>query len=240
MKTISVAQVSAACLCGLALLTAPARAGVNGAVWEFDTLARELANESMVSDATDALPFGQTTVVHEGMTMSKSEYLIESLNTAIDFGFRFSHMPSYYRGLALSNGFIEFTVNEQETFSITGAYDIVGVGTSSLFVQLVELGETETVLFESSQINRFAPDVELVVGGTSGDRFNYLLGSASGELAPGNYAFRYSFSRRHDLMDYLPGTGEGALRLTVTPEPATFGMLVLGAMAAAARRNRRR
>lgn len=241
MKNVRNRHLILAGLCGTTMLggASAAYGGVNAAEWQFGTLARELASESAQADLTDTLPFDQTTTVHEGMTMSKSEYLIESFGTAMDFNFTFKHMPSYSRGLALSSGFIQFIVTETESFHISGVYDTVGVGTSNMFVQLVELGEAETVLFENSQINRYAPDVDLEIGGTAGDRFNYLYGAAQGELAPGTYAFRYSFSRRQDLMDFLPGTADGSLRLSVTPEPATLGLLFLGAMGVAARRVRK-
>lgn len=213
-----------------------ARAGVGTVAWEFDTTARERVFENEIIDPTAALPFDQTTTAVQGGSMAQSDYDVDGLAGGMNFAFEFDHMPSWYRGQTISAGFIEFSIDAPSPFSITGDYELIGRGTSDMMVELVELDEVEHVVFASHQVNKFDPEVTLVIGGMDGDQMNLRTGAPEGLLDAGTYRFEYKFSRKHDMLDYLPGTGQGELHFSVTPEPATLGLLVTGALALARRK----
>jgi hypothetical protein len=180
-----------------------------------------------VAETAVQLPFSHTTTRSYGQSICTNTYSFEVSEAGATFAFDFDHIrgghgpiPQNPEGSsAYSWGRIYFHVTAPVTYSISGEYAMSG--TNGLFIGGALMGPQQVELFANNQASFFVPDEGFTLGQTDGTDYNYLAGSLSGTLQPGDdYVLGYNYDLRATATD-SGASALGWFRFTVTPEPTS-------------------
>ncbi len=140
---------------------------------------------------------------------------------------------------------MEFTVNTNSSYSISGFYDITGLAESKFLVGLADITDS-ILLFRENSVSRNTVDESHNLGDvTDGDFANELDGLLTGNLIAGHdYVLSFdSFINAHDgLNEYesiASASGNVTLSITAVPLPAAvwlFGSGLIGLIGVARRK----
>jgi hypothetical protein len=166
----------------------------------------------------------------------------ESGATVLDWSFDHVRTGDFYN-YAYSYGYLDFVANETTTYDISGLYQVDGGPVVYQYVRLYDYSYGD--LLYSFNYTTMTEDELLEVGLPTGDTYNDVVGSTSGQVVAGTtYFIQYAYYIHAYPTGDSGATAEGNLNLTIgsVPEPSTFaifGLMGLGMVVSIARRRAR-
>lgn len=146
----------------------------------------------------------------------------------------------------IASGQFYFQVSELSSFDIGGLWNISGRTGLFFYAQVRDLtvgGGPEGYVFSSLQESLNTPDESFQIGGSGGDSFNLLVGSAPGYLiAEHEYLFQYGFQQAYGNSNpSSASSSSGSIDFNIKPgappvspspisEPSTLALCGIGAL----------
>ena len=226
----------------LAAGTSVARADITITDWDLITLAFDYTGHyAQAENYTVTLPLPpspQSVSIgsSSAKTTAKTTYDFSITGDSATFGFLFDHARAGAAGAeAYSWGYLEFSVDQELPYTITGAYAMTGGNRIGLAAVLTDFS-TGSTFFSNSQESRYKATEVFHVGGTGGDYGNDLSGNQSGTLlANHTYWFLYSADITNLGAADSGASALGDLTLWINTQPIPVpGAALLGVIGLAA------
>lgn len=130
---------------------------------------------------------------------------------------------------------IEFSVNQDTPYSLSGFYNLAGENRITLYAQLVDASAGNAVLFRNQQHSTNTPGQAFTLGEIEGDgggfpSTQFLSGSLNGTLLAGHhYKLEYNFLIQRTTTTAGSATASGQLLLQI-PEPASLTLVAIAGL----------
>ncbi len=199
-------------------------------------------------DLSTALGFRSLSAL-DGLSSSTidTNWVVTDTGALLDFDF--SHVRSGARNSSADSyeGYVQFTVNQNTTYSLSGMYSVIDLGAAGVVSSMVQLQRALdlTNLFVSHNFSKYTVDEILTVGALGDGDFSSMLGGTqTGTLVAGTiynlYIQQFLYAEHANSGASATGcvtlsiggaTGSGVCGHTVpapVPAPAPLMLLVLG------------
>jgi hypothetical protein len=190
---------------------------------------------SVPVDAT--VPQYQSGTATAGASTGDAGYYVH--NYGIALWSAFERDGSYMNDSMLSQvsllGGLNFTVDQDSSYVLTGFHALSGEQRVSMQVSLMDLTD-DIQLCRDYQYSENAPDELLRLGQPDGE-FNSFTGSATGSVVAGHeYSLSFSYQLVNSLGADDGASSLGAIGLVILPEPSTALLMALGLLGVLRRR----
>jgi len=182
------------------------------------------------------LPVSAQLVATTGITSAATDVTLTNELFEVSFDLsRSGAAPIYGITTATTASYLYFSVDQDVTYSASGLYSASHEGTGRMAFQSVlrDLTIEQEALFDSLQASVDASTGEFVLGGSSGNSENTMIGSLTGTLLAGHeYEYRIiAVTQSWGATPFEDGgtaSGNASLTLTAIPEPGTGVLVAVG------------
>jgi len=139
--------------------------------------------------------------------------------------------PNIYQDSASTSFTIYFTIDKPYQYSIEGEYALYGIGGLNIWTSIeipTQDPEIDPWIFGNHQSSENTEDEILTIGEQGGDKENNLYGTTSGFLMPNNYYLNISYGTAATSAGTTDATASGWMNFTLTPEPTSMIMFLIG------------